>query len=87
MSEFTIAHELHNMVPGPAPSAVVQVIYKTEKGIMLCYGTTADTVLEAEAADTYAPGCIYIKSVVAGTSLIYYNVGAAGAVASFTAMS
>jgi hypothetical protein len=87
MSEFNIAHQLHNMVAGPAPSAVVQVIYKTEKGIMLCYGTAADTVLEAEAADTYAPGCIYIKSVTAGTSLMYYNTGAAGAVATFTQFS
>lgn len=87
MSEFNIAHTLHNMTPGPAASATVHVIYKTENGIMLCYGTAADTVLEAEAANTYAPGCIYIKVVAAGTSLIYYNVGAVNAVASFTAMS
>ncbi|MBE3139514.1 MAG: hypothetical protein IMZ53_02920 [Thermoplasmata archaeon] len=87
MSEYNISDELHGMVPGPAPSAVVQVIYRTEKGIMLCYGTSADTVLEAEAANTYAPGCIYIKCVSTGTSIMYYNTGAEDAVAAFTAFS
>ena len=83
MSEFTQAFELHNMIPGPDATAVVQVIYKGEDGIILCYGTSADTVLEAEAADTYAPGCIYIK--ISGTgSKLYLNEGAAGAVAVFT---
>ena len=82
-SRFTKAFDLHNMVPGPAASAVVQVIYKSEDGIMLCYGTSADTVLEAEAAGTYAPGCLYIK-VASGASVIYLNTGAAGAVATFT---
>jgi len=82
-SRFTAAFDMHNMVPGPAASSVVQVIYRSEDGIMLCYGTAADTVLEAEAADTYAPGCLYIR-VVSGASVIYLNTGAAGAVAIFT---
>lgn len=83
MSEFTQAFELHNMVPGPEATDVVQVIFKGEDGILLCYGTSADTVLEAEDADTYAPGCIY--QLVSGTSSkLYVNEGAAGAVASFT---
>ena len=77
---FTLAFDHHNMVPGPPPSTTVQVIFKTEKGIMLCYGTSADTVLEAEAANTYAPGCIYIKSLTAGTSIVYVNTGAEDAV-------
>ena len=83
MSEFTQAFELHNMIPGPKASAVIQVMYKGEDGILLCYGTSADTVLEAEAADTYAPGCLYQK--VSGTgSKVYINEGATGAVAVFT---
>jgi len=83
MSEFNLAHEHHNMVPAPAPSTTVQVIFKTEKGILLCYGTSAYTVLEAEAADTYAPGCIYIRCIAAGDSVLYVNQGAEGAVANF----
>lgn len=81
---FTKAFDHHNMTPGPAASTTVQVIWRTEDGIMLCYGTSADTVLEAEAADTYAPGCLYIKVVSGGTSILYLNTGAAGAVATFT---
>jgi len=82
MSEFTLAFEHNNMVPAPAASSTVQVIYKTEGGIVLCYGSAAITVLEAEAANTYAPGCIYI--LVSGTSSkIYVNEGAADAVANF----
>lgn len=74
---------LHNMVGGPAAKAAVQVIFKTEDGILFCYGTAAHTVLEAEAADTYAPGCIYLKHVAGGPSIMYHNIGAAGAVAEF----
>lgn len=82
MSEFTQAFELHNMVPGPVASAVVQVTYKGEDGILKCYGTSAVSVLNAEAADTYAPGCVY--TLVDGTSSkLYINEGAAGAVAVF----
>lgn len=83
MSRYKQAFDLHNMVSAPAPSTTVQVIYKTEKGIMLCYGTAAHTVLEAEAANTYAPGCIYIRALAAGTSVMYFNIGAADAVAEF----
>lgn len=78
------AFDHHNMVSGPAASTVIQTIWRTADGIMLCYGTSADSVLEAEAAGTYAPGCMYIKVVPAGTSILYLNTGAAGAVATFT---
>ena len=84
MSRFTLAFDHHNMVPGPAASSTVQVIFKSEDGIMLCYGTAADTVLNGHAAGTYAPGCIYIKVVAGGTSILYLNTGAAGSVATFT---
>jgi len=71
---MSIAYELENMIPFPAASAVVVPIITTEDGVLLCYGTAANTVLEADTS-TYAPGCIYIKSLVAGTSIIYFNVG------------
>lgn len=83
MSRANINWTLHNMIPAPAAKAAVQVIFKTEDGILLCYGTAAHTVLEAEAANTYAPGCIYIRVVAAGSSVAYLNIGAADAVAEF----
>ena len=85
-SRYTLAFDHHNMVPAPAATSVVQVIFKTEDGILLCYGTSAHTVLEAEDADTYSPGCMYIRVLSAGTSITYTNVGAAGSVANFEAM-
>lgn len=86
MSEYTLAHEHHNMVPAPAATSTVQIIFKTEDGIMLCYGTAAHTVLEAEDANTYSPGCMYIRVLTTGTSITYTNVGAADSVADFEAM-
>jgi len=71
-----ISEELHNMMAGPAPSTAIQVIYRTELGIMDCYGTSAHTVLEAQA-NVYAPGCTYRRSLAAGTSVKYENVGTA----------
>lgn len=78
------AFDHDRMIAGPAASSAIQVIWRTEDGIMLCYGTSAKTVLQAEPADTYAPGCLYIKVVAAGTSILFLNTGAAGAVAIFT---
>lgn len=69
-----IAHELEVMVPAPASSATVRTIYETEDGTMLCYGTAAYTVLEA-VTDRFAPGCIYIKALTAGSSILYNNIG------------
>ncbi len=82
-----VAFDLHNMVPGPLASTTIQTIYKTEEGILICYGLSAITVLQGEAADTYAPGCIYILSLAAGTSIAYINVGASGSVADFEAIA
>ena len=71
-----IHQELANMVPAPAPAAAVHTIYKTELGIMMCYGTAAHTTLEGQA-NVYAPGCTYWRSLAAGTSVKYENVGTA----------
>ena len=62
------------MIPGPLSSANVVNIWEIEDGVLLAYGTAANTVLEAET-DRYAPGCIYIKSLAAGSSIVYNNVG------------
>jgi len=73
MSEF--GFEAETMVPAPA-AGTVRAIFTTEDGILLCYGTDAYTVLEAETGK-YAPGCLYIKSLTAGTSILYVNEGTA----------
>lgn len=67
-------YKLENMIPMPAAEATVRAIITTEDGVLLCYGTAAYTVLEAETSK-YAPGCIYIKVVAAGTSIPYFNHG------------
>ena len=74
-----------NMIAAPAATTTTKVIWKTEDGILICSGTSAISVLQAEVANTYAPGCIYI--LISGTSSkIYINEGAADAVADFGLM-
>jgi len=72
MSVEFFRHEA--MIPSPAAVAAVRNMWETEDGVLLCYGTAANTVLEA-VDDTYASGCIYIKSLTAGTGVVYINVG------------
>ena len=72
MAYESFEHE--NMIPAPLAVAAVRSIYETEDGVLFCYGTAAYTVLEADT-DTYAPGCIYIKSLAAGSSILYNNIG------------
>ncbi len=79
---FNLAHDLHNMSLAPVASTVIQTIYKSSNGILSCYGTSAVSVLNAEAADTYAPGCLY-QRVNGASSIVYINEAAAGAVSSF----
>lgn len=61
-TRYTLAFDHANMVPAPAGAASVdvpaKVIFKSEDGILLCYGTTAGG--SVIAANLYAPGCIYI---------------------------
>ena len=70
-TRYTMAFDAHNMVPGPAASATVRVLWRTEDGVTDCYGTGAAPT----TANTYAEGCIYRKFVAAGVSIIYYNYG------------
>lgn len=70
----TESHEHETMIPGPASSSNIIHEWTTEDGVMRAYGTAAYTVLEA-TDDTYAPGCIYIKSLTAGSSIAYFNIG------------
>lgn len=66
--------KFEQQIPFPLSATNIQKIIETEDGVMFCYGLSANSVLEA-TDDTYAPGCIYIKSLAAGTSIVYINVG------------
>jgi hypothetical protein len=68
MSQFKVASDHNGMVPAPAATATVQVIWKTEDGILDCYGTTVPT----DAATGYAPGCKF-RDVTNGAE--YINEG------------
>jgi acyl CoA:acetate/3-ketoacid CoA transferase beta subunit len=71
MSEFTIGFELNNMVAAPAGEAVVQVIFRSEDGILDCYGTTVPT----DADEDYATGCTFRKVNGGNATSIYVNEG------------
>ncbi len=69
-SEFNQAFQLHNMIPGPAGVATVQVVYNGEDGILDCYGTTVPT-----AANTFAEGCTFRKVNASSNDTLYVNNG------------
>jgi hypothetical protein len=70
MSEFPIAFELANMVPAPAAEAKPQVIFKTDDGVILCYGTQVDNT-----AGIYAKGCLLLDLA---NGIHYVNEGSIG---------
>jgi hypothetical protein len=64
------------MIGAPAANLeFVQVKFRSEDGIMDCYGKFAVNVAPLTDSDTYAPGCIYVKVVTAGSSVMYMNTG------------
>ena len=72
MSSGTIATELANMLPAKAGATTPKVIFESEDGILLAYGTT----VPADNATGYSPGCIFIH--VDGSSasdLVFVNEG------------
>ena len=71
MSEGTIGFTLNNMVAAPAASAVPKVIFKSEDGILDCYGTT----LPADEATGYATGCTFRKTNGGDGTSQYTNEG------------
>ena len=69
-TRYTLPFDLHNMVPGPASKAAVQIIYNSEDGIMLAYGDTVPA-----AASGYASGCVFIHNDGSAGSMLYANDG------------
>lgn len=69
MSAFTIQDELANMIAGNPAQAAPRIVYKSEDGILSCYGTTVPT-----DANTFAPGCKFLKVTDSG-DVEYTNKG------------
>lgn len=70
-----VEHYRHQtMLAGPAAGAEPTIKWRTEDGIMDCYGTTAVNAAPLTTADLYAPGCIYVL-VADSASKAYLNTG------------
>lgn len=67
---WTLAFDHHNMVPGPKGVAVVQVMFKSEDGILFCYGTEKP----GSVAD-YATGCLFLHTDGTTDTALYVNEG------------
>ncbi|KKL78488.1 hypothetical protein LCGC14_2024360 [marine sediment metagenome] len=65
------SYDHHNMVPGPAATAVDKITWNTEDGIMEFYGTGTPPT----TANTYAEGCIYHKHNASSNDTLYVNNG------------
>ncbi len=61
-------YEHETMVPGRAGDTAVRTIFKTEDGVMACYGTTKPT----DASTGYAPGCEFFETT---NGYKYKNLG------------
>lgn len=70
-SRFTLAFDHHNMVPAPAGVATPHVIFKTEDGILSCYGTTVPT----DDVAGYAKGCEFYHTDGGVNDKLYVNEG------------
>lgn len=64
-----LAFDHHNMVPAPAGKAVVQTIFKSEDGILLCYGITKPT----DGTAGYAIGCLFMHTDGDDGTSLYVN--------------
>jgi hypothetical protein len=72
MSRFKVAFDHDNMIPAPAGTATPKVIFKSDDGILLCYGTT----VPSDNATGYAPGCLFLHSDGdAYNTVLYCNIG------------
>jgi len=69
-TRYTLAFDHANMVPAPAGTAAVKVIFKSEDGILICYGKTVPGAVAG-----YAQGCVFqhIDGSAGGT--LYFNEG------------
>jgi hypothetical protein len=72
MSRFKVAFDHDNMIPAPAGTTTKKVIFTSEDGILLCYGTT----VPSDNATGYAPGCLFQHVDGSGyNAVLYCNIG------------
>lgn len=72
---YSIAYDLNNMVPAPAGVAIPKTIFKSEDGILLCYGIT----MPEDNSAGYAPGCLFLHTDGTNGTALYVNEGTAAA--------
>jgi hypothetical protein len=70
-NRFYISNDLHEMTAAKAGSATPRVIFKSDDGILIAYGTT----VPADAATGYAPGCLFIHVDGGVGTMLYCNEG------------
>jgi hypothetical protein len=70
-SEFNQAFQLHNMVPGPAGTGNVQIIYRSEDGILDCYGHG----YPSNGSKGFATGCTHRRTNGGNGTALYVNEG------------
>jgi len=70
-NESRLGHQHHNMIPADAGEAAPSVIWRTEDGIMLAYGTTLPNAVAG-----YAIGALFVKTGATDPGL-YQNNGTA----------
>ncbi len=68
-TRYTVAFDLHNMVNAPAGTAAVKVIFKSEDGILECYGKTVPS------GAGYAQGCTFHHIDGSAGETLYFNEG------------
>ncbi len=68
---YTKAFDHQNMTPAPASDANIRIIWTSEDGIQICTSTASPP----STANTFAEGCLYIKSNAASNDTLYVNNG------------
>ena len=68
---FTKGYDHQNMVPAPASDANIRIIWTSEDGIQICTSTAAPP----STANTFAEGCLFIKSNASSNDVLYVNNG------------
>ena len=69
-TRYTLAFDAHNMTPGIAGTANYQTIFKSEDGVLDCYGTVVPTLI-----NTFAEGCLFHKVNASSNDVLYVNNG------------
>lgn len=67
----SLAYHHDNMIGSPAGDTNVRVIWRTEDGILLAYGTT----VPSDEDEGYDTGCLFFKTDGGDGTSLYVNEG------------